>query len=111
MSTDGGDARGNITISSDSEYTVDNLIQQQAGLIRSISRCVDNLRKMGQAKWTLAILRGRMATLTTNWENFRRNHALIEQNATAEERKSNYFSTETFDITEDSYLEAQDFIN
>ncbi|XP_017891297.1 uncharacterized protein LOC108631691, partial [Ceratina calcarata] len=83
----------------------------QRSVIGSITRVLDNVKKLGKNNYTPAMLKNRMAILQDYWKDCQRLNAKIETTATKEERNSHeYFVNQMFLRAEDSYINTSDYL-
>jgi hypothetical protein len=84
-------------------------LQEQTALSRKICNAFATLQKKGQDKVSLAVLRGRMKRLESEWSRFRAIHArLCYLVPEAERTTRSYFKEQLFDTTEAAYDEVLD---
>lgn len=87
------------------------LLATQSQLQRSIGRSVENLKKLGRANLTPAVLRSRISLLKDNWLLFFNGHSeLLKVVSEATQSSLSYFKDNTFDFAEDTYHAALDYM-
>ncbi|XP_070526174.1 uncharacterized protein [Cardiocondyla obscurior] len=92
--------------------TAKQLLLAQGQLQRSIVRSVDNLKKLGRANVTPAILRSRISTIKENWALFFRGHSELLRSVSEDVQQNiPYFKDGHYDLVEDAYQSALDYMN
>lgn len=87
------------------------LLNKQQSLLHSVTRALDNFRKIGRNNYTAAKIRSRMTTLKDTWAQCIEVHANILQLYPADKRdKVEYFNEDQLAIHEDYYQQALDYM-
>lgn len=81
--------------------------RKQTDIFRSISRTLDNLKKLAIDKRTRTTLQTRIANLQAYWEKFQANHDKMTVACTEELEKHAYFTEEIYERCEEEYLNAK----
>ncbi|XP_070518860.1 uncharacterized protein [Cardiocondyla obscurior] len=88
------------------------LLARQLFVQRSITRALDNVRKLGKANFTAAKLRSRLDTLHENWTQFQEGHLRLLEGTTEVEREEiDYFRDQNFEVTEEVYQSTKDTLS
>ncbi|XP_076549168.1 uncharacterized protein LOC143306442 [Osmia lignaria lignaria] len=87
------------------------LLHQQTEAARVVERTLDNFKKMGKNKWTVAVVRNRLERLSESFAECKTLHKEISAAATDAERASlDYFTKERFMVLHEIYLDTSDFM-
>ncbi|XP_076287410.1 uncharacterized protein LOC143212450 [Lasioglossum baleicum] len=82
---------------------MDTLVADQHTLLQRMARTCDNVRKLGKAKTTRAVIEVQLRNLNARWKAFQDNDASIRHTATEDDRKGDYFTADLFNDGEDAY--------
>jgi len=83
----------------------------QLTLFYTVSRALDNFKKIGRGNYTVAKIRSRMTFLKETWTQCRQTHAAILQTyPEAKRAKINYFQEDQMERHEDLYLTAMNYM-
>ncbi|XP_076302125.1 uncharacterized protein LOC143220345, partial [Lasioglossum baleicum] len=82
---------------------METLCADQQVLHGRMARTVDNVRKLGKAKVTKAIIEVQLRNLDARWKEFQDNDVSIRHAATEDDRKGDYFSLDIFGAGEEAY--------
>ncbi|XP_067217341.1 uncharacterized protein [Linepithema humile] len=87
------------------------LLAKQHALFHSISRSLDNFRKVGKNNYTPAKIRSRVSALKETWAQCIETHSSLMQAVPEAKRESvDYFRSQLFDMHEDVYQETLDYM-
>ncbi|XP_067214160.1 uncharacterized protein [Linepithema humile] len=87
------------------------LLAKQQALFHSISRSLDNFRKVGKNNYTPAKIRSRVSALKETWAQCIETHSSLLQAVPEAKRESvDYFRSQLFDTHEDVYQETLDYM-
>lgn len=90
---------------------VTDLLSRQSTLQRLISHAEQNFLKIGAAKRTRPVIKHRLEILEGYWKEFKFNHGRLTSAATDEDKDEEpYFLAGHFDLAEDAYNDAADFL-
>lgn len=87
------------------------LLDQQLYLHRSISRSLENFKKIEKNNWTPAIICSRIASLKDNWTRMFSGHFALSKVAIAELRETTYFKNNVIDKAEEVYQTSLDYMS
>ncbi|XP_071631892.1 uncharacterized protein [Temnothorax longispinosus] len=91
--------------------TINDLLAQQQALMHSITRALDNFKKLGRNNYTAAKVRARIASSKEVWTQCLRVHsALLQVIPEAKRSTFEYFQNELFDQAEDIHLTTLDYM-
>lgn len=91
--------------------SVANLFAQQEVSIHSISRSLDNFKKLGKNNYTIAKIQARERSLKETWTTFVRTHAVLLQAVPVGQRESHvYFRDQYLDQIEETYQGTLDYM-
>jgi hypothetical protein len=91
--------------------TLNDLLAQQQALMHSITRVLDNFKKLGKNNYTAAKVRARIANTKNVWTQCLRVHsALLQAIPEAKRSAFDYFKRELFDQAEDIHLATLDYM-
>ncbi|XP_046628209.1 uncharacterized protein LOC124309036 [Neodiprion virginianus] len=89
-------------------------IERQNDYIWRISRAVDNLRKLGEAKVTYGQVKSRLNALNSSWNKFQENHEKISEIKFAAKgdqldaiKKLSYFAKDYYGLCEEHFLSGE----
>ncbi|XP_076301867.1 uncharacterized protein LOC143219991 [Lasioglossum baleicum] len=82
---------------------MDTLIADQHLLHGRMARTCDNVRKLGKAKITKAVIEVHLRNLDARWKEFQNNDVSIRHAATEDDLKRDYFALDIFTSGEDAY--------
>lgn len=84
---------------------------RQARLQRSISRALDNFKKLGKVNLTGPKIRARISSLKDLWLQYQEGHdAMMRSTTEATRSVSDYFNGAFFEDTEEIYLATIDYM-
>ncbi|XP_011859902.1 PREDICTED: uncharacterized protein LOC105557311, partial [Vollenhovia emeryi] len=87
------------------------LLEMQLSLLHSVSKALDNLKKIGRNNFTPAKLRSRMTSLKETWQQCKQGHAALSSQYTESERETiPYFAEGQLDAHEDIFLATLDYM-
>ncbi|XP_025156695.1 uncharacterized protein LOC112589052 [Harpegnathos saltator] len=90
--------------------SIEELLAQQEHVMNTIHRALPNLKKLGKAKWTIPVVRQRLASLKETFTKCQELDIKLNMSAIeAQKANSNYFSSKLFYQCEDYYNEAANF--
>ena len=85
--------------------------QKQLSLFYSISRALENFKKIGKINYTAAKIRSRVTSLKETWAQCIQCHAVLLQSIPEDKRDAvAYFNERMFDKHEDIYLTTLDYM-
>lgn len=85
---------------------------KQTSLLHSISRALENFKKLGRNNYTPAKVRSRIALLKETWTQCVQNHAhLLHTTPEVNKEKSEYFQRDQLAVYEEVYQETLDYMN
>jgi hypothetical protein len=88
-----------------------DLLVKQYSLFYSISRSLENLKKIGKNNYSAAKIRSRMSVLKDTWTQCVQTHSLLLQAIPETKRESfDYFKNYLFDVHEDVYQDTLDYM-
>ncbi|XP_011149111.1 uncharacterized protein LOC105189010 [Harpegnathos saltator] len=90
--------------------SIEGLLAQQKHVMNTIHRALPNLKKLGKAKWTIPVVRQRLASLKETFTKCQELDIKLNSATEAQKANSNYFSSKLFYQCEDYYNEATDFM-
>ncbi|KMQ83821.1 hypothetical protein RF55_19031 [Lasius niger] len=90
---------------------MNELCQKQLSLFHSVSRALDNFKKIGKNNYTAAKIRSRVTTLKQIWAQCVQVHAALLQGIPEDKRDAvAYFRDRMFDAHEDVYQDTLDYM-
>ncbi|XP_046492942.1 uncharacterized protein [Neodiprion pinetum] len=94
--------------------SIEEHIERQNDYIWRISRAVDNLRKLGEAKITYGQVKSRLNALNSSWNKFQENHEKISEIKFAAKgdqldaiKKLSYFAKDYYGLCEEHFLSGE----
>ncbi|XP_018394546.1 PREDICTED: uncharacterized protein LOC108773284, partial [Cyphomyrmex costatus] len=91
---------------------MEELLSQQRLAMRSVTRALENFKKIGRANHTYGIVRNRLQTLKETYARCELLHAQLFKVATKEQKDTEkYFKEDVYIELEDAYLAASDYIS
>ncbi|XP_024890929.1 uncharacterized protein LOC112466832 [Temnothorax curvispinosus] len=91
--------------------TTNDLLAQQQALMHSITRALDNFKKLGKNNYTAAKVRARIASTKEVWTQCLRVHsALLQAIPEAKRSTLDYFKNKLFDQAEEIHLTTLDYM-
>src|SRR5436190_14579993 len=92
--------------------SIQEVLANQQAQFYSVSRALDNFKKIGQTNLTAAKIRSRIDSLQQSWKQCVHNHGTLLQLISEEQRGTiKYFKSEYFAHHEDLYQSALDHMN
>ncbi|XP_076289815.1 uncharacterized protein LOC143213646 [Lasioglossum baleicum] len=90
---------------------LESLFAQQRDAAYVVNRALDNFKKIGKSKYTVATVRNRIAKLEDAFKECQSLNRQIVAGATADQHKKLlYFTEQHFGILHETYLESSDFM-
>lgn len=91
---------------------MEGLLSEQRVTLKSITRALDNFKKLGKDNFTYGIVRSRLQKLRNDYTRFERTHAGVLALATEEIIQTNkYFTEDRFAACETAYYAASDYMS
>ncbi|XP_071575751.1 uncharacterized protein [Temnothorax nylanderi] len=91
--------------------TMNDLLAEQQALIHSITRALDNFKKLGKNNYTAAMVRARIASTKEVWTQCLRVHsALLQAIPEAKRSTLDYFKNKLFDQADEIHLKTLDYM-
>src|SRR5436309_775529 len=87
------------------------LSESQTSLIHSISRALDNFKKLGRPNYTAVKIRSRMTALKATWERCLQGHAALLKAFPPDKRDAAYFKEKHIETHEEIYQAALDYMS
>lgn len=87
------------------------LLESQTSLIHSISRALDNFKKIGRPNYTAVKIRSRMTALKATWERCLQGHAALLKAFPPAQRDAAYFKEKHIETHEETYQAALDYMS
>ena len=82
------------------------VIERQFELFNRICNSSANIKKVGKDNVTQELLEAKLRILEKNWKEFQENHTIVLSQKFESTSKSDYFVTDCYGATEDSYINA-----